>query len=271
MGQIEGGLPRGGAPLPGGEDQTQPTGNLLRALDPRSRLLAACAFAIVVVLLDRPIALGAALALAVIGAMTARRPLSSILRPLAAMDGFILIMLLMLPFTTPGTTLFALGPDGQWGTASVEGLWLASDIALTANAILLMLLALIGDLDPVRIGHALHRLHLPVALVQLLQFTLRYVNLIHGEFGRMRIAMRARGFKAGTHWHSVRSLGYALGTLLVRSLDRSERVLRAMQCRGFTGHFPVVETLRFGAADTRLATLAALALSGLLGLEWWLG
>ncbi|MBK1649887.1 cobalt ECF transporter T component CbiQ [Rhabdochromatium marinum] len=260
-----------GAPLPGVPDRHPAVGSPLRRLDPRTRLLAVCAFAAVVIVLEQPAALGAALALALLLILVARQPLRRILRPLAAMDGLMLIMLLTLPFTTPGTPLLQLGTEGAWGTASVEGLWLAVDIALTANAILLMLLALLGDLDPVHLGHALHRLHLPMALVQLLQFTLRYINLIHDEFSRLRVAMRARGFVAGTNRHSIRSLGYALGTLLVRSLDRSERVLCAMQCRGFTGHFPVVESLRFGSTDALVATLGVLVFSGLLWLEWHLG
>lgn len=256
-----------GAPLLDAGDRTRLTGNPIQALDPRARILAVVGFAGVVILLDQPIALAAALALAAAVAALARLPARRTLRQLAAMDAFVILMLLMLPFTTPGHRLFALGPL----TASVEGLRLAMTIALTANAILLMLLALVGQLDPVVIGHALHRLRMPVVLVQLLQFTVRYVTLIDAEFGRLRLAMRARGFVPATDWHTYRSLGYALGMLLVRSLERSERVLCAMKCRGFTGQFPVLDALRFRAIDAWLAAMVALALSGLLLLEWQLG
>ena len=134
-----------------------------------------------------------------------------------------------------------------------------------------MLLALVGDLDPVVIGHALHRLRMPTVLVQLLQFTVRYVGLIDAELDRTRIAMRARGFVPGTNWHTYRSLGYALGMLLVRSLERAERVLCAMKCRGFSDRFPVLDTLHFRRIDAGLAALTMLALTGLLLLEWRLG
>ncbi|MFP4076976.1 MAG: cobalt ECF transporter T component CbiQ [Halochromatium sp.] len=256
-----------GAPLLGTGDRSHPARGPIPALDPRARILAVIGFAGVVILLDQPVALSVALALALMTAGLARLPLRRTLRQLAAMDAFVILMLLMLPFTTPGRELFALGPL----TASAEGLRLAVDIALTANAILLMLLALVGQLDPVVIGHALHRLRMPTVLVQLLQFTVRYVGLIDAELGRMRIAMRARGFVPGANWHSYRSLGYALGMLLVRSLERSERVLRAMKCRCFSGHFPVLDGLQFRAVDARLAAVMALVLGALLGLEQWLG
>ncbi|MBK1706732.1 cobalt ECF transporter T component CbiQ [Halochromatium glycolicum] len=255
------------APLLGAGDRTHPARGPIQTLDPRARILAVIGFAGVVILLDQPVALGVALALALTVAALARLPLRRTLRQLAAMDAFVLLMLLMLPFTTPGHALFALGPL----TASAEGLRLAVDIALTANAILLMLLALVGELDPVVIGHALHRLRMPTVLVQLLQFTVRYVGLIDAELDRMRIAMRARGFVPGTNWHTYRSLGYALGMLLVRSLERAERVLCAMKCRGFSGRFPVLDTLHFRRIDAGLAALTMLALTGLLLLEWRLG
>ncbi len=248
-------------------DQSRSSGDPLPGLDPRARLLATASFAGVVILLDQPVALAAALAVAVVVAVLARVPARRALRRLAAMDGLVIVLLLMLPFTTPGPALFELGPL----TASVEGLLLAVDLALRVHAIGLMLLALVGTLDPVVIGHALHRLRLPAALVQLLQFTVRYLGVLEAESTRMRTAMRARGFVPGTNWHSYRSLGYALGMLLVRSLERSERVLRAMKCRCFSGHFPVLDGLQFRAVDARLAAVMALVLGALLGLEQWLG
>ena len=59
--------------------------------------------------------------------------------------------------------------------------------------------------------------------------------------------------------------------LLVRSLERAERVLCAMKCRGFSDRFPVLDALHFRRIDAGLAALTMLALTGLLLLEWRLG
>ncbi|EGV32165.1 cobalt ABC transporter, inner membrane subunit CbiQ [Thiorhodococcus drewsii AZ1] len=239
----------------------------LRPLDPRTRILAAGCFALVVVGLDRLALLAAALLLALLLAVLARLPLRRTLKRVMAMDAFVLFMLILLPFTTPGTPLFTLGPV----TATEEGLRWALDIALTANAVMLAVLALVGGLDAVTLGHALHRLRMPESIVQLLQFTVRYVEVVEREFGRMRTAMRARGFVPGNDLHTYRTLGYALGMLLVRSLERSERVLYAMKCRGFVGRFHVIVELRFGMPDALLALLLSVLLAVLVLVEIRLG
>lgn len=67
-------------------------------------------------------------------------------------------------------------------------------------------------------------------------FTIRYIDLLRREYLRLHVAMRARAFVARNNRHSWRSFGYLLGMLLVRSHDRSERILWAMKCRAYHGH-----------------------------------
>lgn len=231
----------------------------MRILDPRSRVLAACAFALVVVALGQPASAGLALALAVAAAVPARLEFRQTLRRLIALDGFIILAVAMLPFTVPGEAwITVLGLD-----ASREGATQALLIVLKANAVVLMVLALIGALEPVRLGHALGRLGLPDTLVQVMLFTLRYLDVLEHEYRRLRIAMRARAFRLGANIHTWRSVGYLFGMLLVRGIERSERVVAAMRCRGFDGVFrPLAPVERFGHADAvfAFATLAALAM-----------
>jgi cobalt/nickel transport system permease protein len=235
----------------------------LRTLDPRLRIVAATLFAMVVVSLSGLAVLLTALGLAVSVMLAARLPTGPTLRRMAAMDGFMLMILLLLPFTVPGTSIF------EWGgfTASAEGLVKAIEILLKANAVVLVLLALVGSLDAVTIGHALARLRMPVNLVQLLFFTVRYIGVLGEEYTRLRTAMRARGFRPSNTLHTYRSIGYLVGMLLVRSLERSERILAAMRCRGFQGRFHLLDDFVYGRSDALFAGLAAVACAGLLILD----
>ncbi len=236
----------------------------IHGLDPRGRVLAAAAFAVVVTgLSSLPV-----LALAAVAAL-AMLPLSGLppgptLRRMVMMDGFILVMLVLLPFTTPGTPALIL-TGGL--VATREGLRLAAEIALTANAVILMLMVLVGTLDPVRLGHALARLRLPLRLVHLLLFTVRYIEVLRAEYDRTRQAMRARAFRPGSNRHTWVSLGQLVGMMLVRALERSERILQAMKCRGFTGQIPLLDDLSFGAGDRLFGVLFALALGCLIAME----
>ncbi len=247
-------------PVGGATEQRPGSHGWTATLDPRVRLITACLFASVVVSLVEIVALLLALALAILLLVIMRLPLGPILRRLAGMDGFMLLILILLPFTIPGTPLLA------WGglTASAEGLREALEIMLKANAIVLVLLLLVGSLDPVTLGHALARLRVPAALVMLLFFTVRYIDVIGDEYARLRIAMRARGFRPRNDWQTYRSLGYLVGMLLVRSLERSERILAAMRCRGFQGQFHLLDDLVYRRADVLFAGVMAGALVALV-------
>lgn len=236
---------------------------VLDRLDPRMRIAMACLFAVVTVALTGLPALTAALACAVILLLMARLPIRRTLKRVAMMDGFIIFMLALLPFTVPGDAIFTL-----WGfPASWQGLARAVEIGLTANAVVLVLLVLVGTLEPVTLGHALYRMKVPETLVHLMMFNIRYVEVLRAEYLRLRAAMKVRGFRPGTNWHTYRSFGYLVGMMLVRAIDRSERVLAAMKCRGFTGRLMLLQEFRLRAADCRFAGAVGVLCLGLIGLD----
>jgi cobalt/nickel transport system permease protein len=232
-------------------------------IDPRVRLLAAFAFAFVVVALDGAWALTTAVLLAVAAVAVARVPARVVLRRLLALDALMVVVLVTLPFTVPGEPLAA------WGSLAVsrEGLLRAIQIVAKANAVVLMLLALLDRVPAVMLGHALQRLGLPDRLVHLLFFTLRYLDVLGGEYARLRRAMTARSFRPRSDAHTWRSLGWLVGMLLVRSFERAERVLAAMKCRGFDGRLHGFADLKLRAADGAFALSAGIVLASLLWLE----
>lgn len=260
MGHVIGAAP---GPLGAVDPVAPPEGGPVRRADPRTRILLAAAFALVIVSLSDLRALAAGLALAVLLMALARLPVRRTLRRMAAMDGFMLFMLLTLPFTMPGAPFVEiLGWPASW-----EGLRKGVEIGLKANAVILALMALVGSMDSVSFGYALHRLRAPEALVHLLLFTVRYLEVLGEEYQRMRTAMRCRGFRPGTSLHTYQTFGYLVGMMLVRAVERSERILAAMKCRGFDGRLPVLDRLRLGGWDLALAAPMLAALAALIAWE----
>ncbi len=250
---------------------SQPSGAFIQTLDPRMRLVAAVGFAIFVVSLPNLAALFLALGLAFGLVLLARLPLGAMLRRLIMVEGLMLVVLLMLPFTTPVS-----GPEDLmvqlWGLpASWSGLWHALRIVVTSNAVVFAMLALVGSLPAHHLVQALTALGLPERLVQLLALSLRYIDILTDEYQRLRQAMKLRGFQLCYSWHCYRSLGYLVAMLIVRSLERSERVLAAMTCRGYTGRFPVARAFRMRARDGAFAAGLLLACAVLGGWAWTLG
>jgi cobalt/nickel transport system permease protein len=231
--------------------------------DPRTQLITAVLVSLAVVSLTQLPLLAVALTIAIGTAMAVGlRPLV-LLKRIAALETFMLVVLVLLPFTTPGTTLFELGTL----TASQEGLRLAVAIVLKANTVVLMLLALVGTLEPVVLGRALARLRVPTKLVHLFLLTVRYIGVLHEEYQSLRRAMRARAFTPRSNFHTWRSFGNLLGMLLVRSLERSQRVMAAMKCRGFDGRFHLLSEQHWQWRDSLLIFIAVALLGTLVILE----
>ena len=235
----------------------------LAGIDSRVRLGAALSFLVLLALLQSPGALAGALVASLAAACFARLPLRPTLRRMTAVEGFLIFLLVTLPLTVPGTALFHVAGL----PVSREGVLRAVTIIVRVNAGVLMASALLTTMGTMRLAAAMHGIGLPARVAHLFQLTARYNAVFHEEYTRLRRAMRARGFRAGSNRHSWRSLGHLLGMLVVRSAERAERVAWAMRARGFTGRFPAFEQSRLGRADHFVIALWPLFLIALLVLE----
>ncbi len=232
----------------------------IHRLDPRLRIVTALGLALTTLSLGSTPALLVALLGAILLTFLARLDWRTLLKRLLLLEGFMLLVLLSLPFTTPGETWFELGPL----IASQQGGWHVLHIILKAHTVVLILLTLIATIELVTLGHALAHLKVPDKLVHLFLFTVRYIAVLYEEYRRLRLAMKARGFVFTTSRHSWRSVGWLVGMLLVKSLERAERIVAAMRCRGFHGRFYLLDELSWQTADRVAGRLFILAASLLL-------
>ena len=152
-------------------------------------------------------------------------------------ESFVILLFITMPFAIPGDSLLSIGPLH----ASMEGVARAALIGGKISTSILLLVLLLGTIDPIRLGAALYALKLPETLVRLFVLTVRYISVIREEAARLRKAMKARAFRPKTNRHTWTSYSYLIGMLLVRSLDRAHRVEHAMLCRGYTGRYPYAE------------------------------
>src|SRR5207248_11787887 len=97
--------------------------------------------------------------------------------------------------------------------------------------------------------HAAQRLRVPAVLVQIALLTYRYVFVLTDELGRLRRALRVRGFRARPNRRTYRTAGHVVGTLLLRGAERAEGVTRAMRCRAFDGRYRSLAEFRTRLAD----------------------
>ena len=238
-------------------------GGLLSGLDPRTRLVAAAVFSVAAAVLGHVPAAAAALAMGLLLLAASGLPLGPALRRLWVVNAFVAFLWLFLPFSTPGEPALNLGPL----TATRQGLALALLVTLKANAIMLAFMALASAMGVPALSRALSGLGLPRSLTQLIAFSYRYLFVLGEEYGGLRRAGAVRGFRPRTDLHTYRTYAHLLGMVLVRSLDRSERVYQAMLCRGFDGVFRGLDSPRPGRADAAFAGLAVAAMAALLYMD----
>ncbi|PKF49268.1 cobalt ECF transporter T component CbiQ [Enterovibrio nigricans] len=218
----------------------------LDLLDPRVRVAVAFTWVCVSLSLSSHRSLSIALMVSFLFLMMTNLKASKTLIQVAAVESFIIALVALLPFTTPGETWFTVfGFD-----ATYEGAEKALFILMRSNASMLAVIALIGTLPTSTFVAVLNAFKLPTKLVQLMAFTLRYIDLIFKEYQRIRNALKIRGFVPQRSVHTMKTFGFVIGSLLLNTLERSERTLDAMKCRGYSGKFPFCEVFVFTLRDS---------------------
>ncbi|MFC1935207.1 cobalt ECF transporter T component CbiQ [Chloroflexota bacterium] len=143
-------------------------------------------------------------------------------------------------FTKPGTELFTI-PVFSWT-------WVATDegtvffLSVLAKSWISVIAA--GTLAAVTpfsdLAKAMRHLHIPRILVAIVSFMYRYLFVLVDETLRLMRAREARSAKIGRKaggpllWR-WRVAGHMVGSLFLRTYERSERIYMAMVSRGYNG------------------------------------
>ncbi len=233
--------------------------SVISRLDPRTRLIVALAFALTVSFSLQPVALGAAFVVAISAAYVARVDWRRMGKVLVTVNFFLL-------FLTTGLSLDPFLTSGE-AFLSREGLELGAAIAARTNAILLAIAALLGTMEPAHLGLAMDQLRVPFRFTQTFLFMIRYIEVIHAKYHRLRDAIAVRGFRPRWNRHTLRTYGYLIGMLLVRSFDRADRIQDAMKCRGFHGRFHVLFPFRFERRDAAFLALSTAVFLAIIALD----
>jgi len=183
---------------------------------------------------------------------------------------FVLIFLvpffIIMPLSYPGESAFTiLGVGFAW-----EGFRLAALIFLKAISIVMVTYSIFGSSRFDVSMFALQKLKCPKVVVQMLLFTYRYTFVFLDEMKRMHTSMSARGFVPRTNMRTMNVFGHFVGTLLIRSFERTDRVYKAMLSKGYQGDLHVLVTfesrpsdfIKAGIAILIAVTLVAIDLSG---------
>ncbi len=242
----------------------------IHRLDPRIKLVAVLAFVILSAVLPAwPLTRFAPLAVLVLtGLAFTRLPWGFVLARCLLVLPFVGLVALFLPFTRGEHVLVELAPIGL--PIYAEGVQLALAILVKGTLAILAVSWLVFTTPFSRLLLSLRALRVPRVIVAVLGFLFRYLDLLADEGLRVRRARQARSPGRPRRWRG-RSTGGMVGRLLLRTLDRAERVHRAMVARGYDGEVHTLGRLAMRRADVAfgLLCLALLGPAGAIG--WWIG
>jgi cobalt/nickel transport system permease protein len=249
-------------------DRYIPRHSRVHGADPRLKIVLVMATILGITLLP----VGAFVAYALVWLVLVAASTLAQLGPLRLVRGswvvlpFVLVALPLL-FTRPGEPLLTLelGPLSltitDAGLRDVLSIMLKSWLSVQAALLLSYTTPFSSLVDGLR------GLRVPAIIVNIISFMYRYLAVLADEAGRMSRARQARsataadGRSGGSLTWRARVTGAMVGSLFIRSYERSERVYAAMLARGFDGTFRTAELARLDARSLAPFAVALVAIA----------
>jgi len=168
-------------------------------------------------------------------------PLSGIAYKILAVSPFALAIGIINPFFDTQTIMIIAGVNMSGGIVLFVSIVLK--FILTVSAALL--LVAVTGFESLCAG--LVRMKVPRVFAIQLLFMYRYIFVLFSETLRM---LRAHSLRSSRNHPGIKIAGSFSGQLLIRSMDRAERIHRAMLARGFDGQIRLRKTIRMTINDS---------------------
>jgi len=215
----------------------------IHRLDPRAKLVTTLVFVVTVVSFDR-YAISAFIPFFIYPIVLiagSNLPLPFLLKKLLLVAPFALLVGIFNPFFDREIILKlgALGISGGW----VSFFSIMIRFVLSVGAALI----LIATTGFNAVCLALDRMGTPRVFTIQLLFMYRYLYVLVEEALRMARARALRSLNG--EGMGLKVFSFLVGNLLLRTLDRAQRIHLAMFCRGFDGEIRLVRPIRFSVLD----------------------
>jgi cobalt/nickel transport system permease protein len=221
---------------------------IFNCLDPRARLLTV--FAAILIVTSTP--------LGVLWPFAPYFALSLLLISMSSASGHYVLWrcLVASPFILLAAGLLAFQAGLTAGGRPI-GLEAAISVALKGYTAALLLAFLTATTPLSELLWALRRLKAPESLNMILALMYRYVGLLTDEHARLERARESRTVRplGKLRFHVY---GRQLGSLVLRSWDRADRIHAAMVSRGYNGFWPLTISRPFGLLDATFVVFSSL-------------
>jgi len=170
------------------------------------------------------------------------------MRRLLVITPFVLVALVAVPFVTPDPNMppVALGIGNL--SVSRAGLLVLFGVTAKATLAVLLMTILLSSTPFTDLLTGLREMKIPAVLTDTLSFMYHYQFLLVDEMERISRARDARMYGGRWIWHAP-IIGYVIGALFLRSLERGERTYLAMKARGYDSRYLLTHTEHLALFD----------------------
>lgn len=217
--------------------------SFIHNIEPRAKVLVTLAFIITVVSFSK-YEVGRLLPFfifPVIFLTVGNIPLSFLLKRLLLVSPFAIFIGIFNPLFDRGIALYFFGIAVSKGFISFLSIMLRFLLTMS------ILILLIATTSFSGICYALKRFRIPELFINQLLFLYRYIFVLVEEAMRMTRAKELRTF--GKKGKEMRYYVALIGCLLIRTIERSERIYYAMLSRGFNGKMPYLKRNKINSTD----------------------
>jgi cobalt/nickel transport system permease protein len=242
--------------------------SLLSQLDPRFKLANMMILAFSFSFVSDFRLLGSMIAITLVLFICSGLTVSFILRKLKAPSLIILALVAVLPFVSGESILLDLGVF----TLKKEGLNSSLLMATRFLCIITMVLIILNTSSLLTYVRAMQAMGLPWVMTDMTLLVFRYLEVVKGDYTRMKTSMRLKGFTGKKlNYTNLKTFAWLCTGLLVRSLERSDWIYRSMRIRGYGSQELNRHDFKARRQDFFVLGVLIIIAAGLAGLEISLG
>ncbi len=223
--------------------QYLPFDTFIHRLDPRVKIVGVFLYIITIFFVDDFYGYIPFVILLIAMLAVAKIPIKSVLKSLKPVIFIIIITGLINLMTTPGRTIFEIGPV----SVTEEGIYRTGFTVLRLILIILSTSVLTYTTSPMELTYGLEKLFSPLKkfgfpageLAMMISISLRFIPTLFDEAQKIRMAQMARGadFESGNIINRAVSMIPLLVPLFINSFKRSDDLATAMEARMYRiGH-----------------------------------
>ncbi len=134
----------------------------------------------------------------------------------------------------------------------------AINIYIRTNMIVFFNLLLFSQSSGYDIVRALNELRFPKKVVSSVYFTLKMIQTLNDEFKKIKMTLRARGFRANSSMFTYETYGNLFGHIFVKSIIKANALQDSFKLRGFGGRIYLINNSKLSYYDVILLFLVCM-------------